>query len=70
MLKAVRKTDKKVVAIKQFRQNDLATLRIAEREIKMLRIVKGHPNIIGLLNVFLHNSKLFLVFERMQKNLL
>lgn len=48
----------------------MQTQRIAEREISVLKLLQGHPNIIKMLNSFQHNQKFFLVFELMQKNLL
>ena len=45
-------------------------MKIAEREIAFLRQMKGHPNIINLIEDFVHNEKVFMVFELMSQNLL
>ncbi|CDW84574.1 cyclin-dependent kinase-like 2 [Stylonychia lemnae] len=70
VLKAMQKSTGQMVAIKQFRDSDSFSLRIAEREISVLKLMQGHPNIIKLLNSFQHNSKVFLVFELMHQTLL
>ncbi len=45
-------------------------MNLANREISILKLIQGHPNIIRLLNTFQHKSKLFMVFELMQNTLL
>jgi serine/threonine protein kinase len=48
----------------------IQTMRIAEREITILKLLQGHPNIIKILSTFKHNQKMFMVFELMQQTLL
>jgi len=62
--KAKRKTDGREVAIKKIRMGDRndGVNFTALREIKILQELK-HPNIIELVDVFLHNKNVCIVFE-------
>jgi len=41
----------------------------ALREVKLLRELRGHPNVVPLLDVFLHRRRLCLVFEFLDSDL-
>ncbi|KAK2654355.1 hypothetical protein Ddye_014211 [Dipteronia dyeriana] len=69
--KAVDKYSGEVVAIKKLIRQKLNSREecLSLREIKSLRILK-HPNIVSLKKLFKINTRLFLVFEYMECNLL
>jgi len=54
--------DGNLYAIKKFREGD-DVKNIAVREIKMLKIVNGHPNIIKLHEVYKRKGRLYMVMD-------
>jgi cyclin-dependent kinase-like len=59
------------VAIKKFKESDEDEIakKTIMREVKMLRMLK-HANIVLLKEAFKRKSRLYLVFEYIEKNLL
>lgn len=71
VLKCRNKETTEIVAIKKFKESDEdETLRKTTlREVKILRMLR-HNNIVSLKEAFKRKSKLYLVFEYVEKNLL
>jgi len=59
------------VAIKKFKESDDDEVlrKTTLREVKLLRILR-HPNIVSLKEAFRRKTKLYLVFEYVERNLL
>jgi cyclin-dependent kinase-like len=61
------------VAIKKFKESseDSDVVRKTTlREVRLLRLLGGHPNVVALCEAFRRRSKLYLVFEYVERNLL
>lgn len=71
VLKCRNKESNEVVAIKKFKESedDEILRKTTLREVKILRMLK-HNNIVSLKEAFKRKSKLYLVFEYADKNLL
>ena len=71
VLKCRNKETQEIVAVKKFKEgdDDEAVKKTTLREVKMLRNLR-QSNIVYLKEAFRRKSKLFLVFEYMEKNLL
>jgi cyclin-dependent kinase-like len=71
VLKCRNKTSGEIVAIKKFKESedDEDVRKIIVREVKLLRLLQ-QPNIVMLNEAFRRKSKLYLVFEYVDKNLL
>lgn len=71
VLKCRNKETKEIVAIKKFKEgdDDENVKKTTLREVKMLKSLK-HENIVFLIEAFRRKTKLFLVFEYAEKNLL
>lgn len=71
VLKCRNKESGEVVAIKKFKESedDEILRKTTLREVKILRMLK-HNNIVSLKEAFKRKSKLYLVFEYVDKNLL
>lgn len=70
VLKAKHKETGDIVAIKKFKEEDSETLQKAFiREVKLLRQLK-HDNIVKLFEAFRRKTKLYLVFEFVDRTLL
>jgi cyclin-dependent kinase-like len=73
VLKCRNKESGEICAIKKFKEsdeeNDEILLKTTQREVKILRLLK-HTNIVSLIDAFKRKSKLYLVFEYVEKNLL
>lgn len=71
VLKCRNKETTEIVAIKKFKENDddENLRKTTLREVKILRMLR-HPNIVSLKEAFKRKSKLYLVFEYVEKNLL
>jgi cyclin-dependent kinase-like len=70
VLKAKHKETGNFVAIKKFKENeDEALHKVSLREVKLLRQLK-HDHIVQLIEAFRRKSKLYLVFEFVDRNLL
>jgi cyclin-dependent kinase-like len=71
VLKCRNKENGDVVAIKKFKESedDEILRKTTMREVKILRMLR-HVNIVGLKEAFKRKSKLYLVFEFVDKNLL
>jgi cyclin-dependent kinase-like len=72
VLKCRNKENNEVVAIKKFKESeeDEAVRKTTLREVKILRLVSKHENIVQLLEAFRRKGKLYLVFEFVEKNML
>jgi len=72
VLKCRNKENGEVVAIKKFKESeeDEAVRKTTLREVKILRAVSKHENIVQLLEAFRRKGKLYLVFEFVDKNVL
>jgi cyclin-dependent kinase-like len=72
VLKCRNKENNEVVAIKKFKESeeDEAVRKTTLREVKILRQVSKHENIVQLLEAFRRKGKLYLVFEFVDKNVL
>ena len=71
VLRCRNKETGEVVAIKKFKESDddETLKKTTLREVKILRLLK-HNNIVTLMEAFRRKTKLFLVFEYVDKNLL
>ena len=71
VLKCRNKETAEIVAIKKFKENDDDEIlrKTTLREVKILRMLR-HNNIVSLKEAFKRKSKLYLVFEYVEKNLL
>lgn len=73
VLKCRNKESGDICAIKKFKEsdddNDEVLLKTTQREVKILRMLK-HTNIVTLIEAFKRKSKLYLVFEYVERNLL
>ena len=71
VIKAVNKENNEVVAIKKFKDSEEDDIfkKTISREVKLLKMLK-HANIVQLKEAFKRKSRLFLVFEYVEKNLL
>ena len=60
------------VAIKKFKEceDDVAVRKTTLREVRVLRLLQAHPNIVQLREAFRRKGKLYLVFEYLPRNLL
>lgn len=61
----------KIVAIKEFKETDEdeSTKRTIQREIKMLKMLKG-DHVVGIREAFKKKGKIYLIFEFFPGNLL
>ena len=71
VLRCRNKDTKEVVAIKKFKESDDDEVlrKTTLREVKLLRLLR-HPNIVSLTEAFRRKTKLYLVFEYVERNLL
>merc|ERR1719420_1213886 len=72
VLKCRNKENGEVVAIKKFKESeeDEAVRKTTLREVKILRLISKHANIVQLKEAFRRKGKLYLVFEFVDKNVL
>ena len=59
-------------AIKKFKESedDAVVRKTTLREVKVLRLLQAHPNVVQLKEAFRRKQKLYLVFEYVERNLL
>ena len=59
-------------AIKKFKESedDAVVRKTTLREVRVLRLLQAHPNIVQLKEAFRRKAKLYLVFEYIERNLL
>ena len=71
VLRCRNKESGEVVAIKKFKESDDDEIlrKTTLREVKLLRMLR-HPNIVSLTEAFRRKTKLYLVFEYVERNLL
>jgi cyclin-dependent kinase-like len=71
VLRCRNKESGEIVAIKKFKESDDDEVlrKTTLREVKLLRMLR-HPNIVSLTEAFRRKTKLYLVFEYVEKNLL
>jgi cyclin-dependent kinase-like len=71
VIKAINKENNETVAIKKFKDSEEEDLfqKTISREVKLLKMLK-HENIVQLKEAFRRKSRLYLVFEYVDKNLL
>lgn len=71
VLKAKNRESGEFVAIKKFKESEEDELvrKTTIREVKVLRMLR-HENIVQLKEVFRRQSKLYLIFEYVERNLL
>lgn len=71
VLRCRNKESGEIVAIKKFKESDDDDVlrKTTLREVKILRMLR-HPNIVSLTEAFRRKTKLYLVFEYVEKNLL
>lgn len=71
VLKCRNKETTEIVAIKKFKESDDDEIlrKTTLREVKILRMLR-HNNIVSLKEAFKRKTKLYLVFEYVEKNLL
>ncbi len=71
VLRCRNKESGEVVAIKKFKESDDDEVlrKTTLREVKLLRMLR-HPNIVSLTEAFRRKTKLYLVFEYVERNLL
>ena len=71
VLKCRHKEQNILVAIKKFKEpeDDEVIRKNIQREVKMLRLLT-HPNVVELREAFKRKSRIYLVFEYIERNLL
>ena len=71
VLKCLNKNTGTNVAIKKFKESDDDEIlrKTTLREVKLLRMLR-HPNLVSLPEAFRRKTKLYLVFEYVERNLL